>query len=87
MCVYVSYGVFVVEYPPEFPVYEIRLVPAVMGSVLVPVVYQIVVELGMSRWAALVAAAFILLGQYALVAAAFILLGQSHIVCVYHRNV
>ena len=55
--------VCVTEYPGQFPVKEMRLVPAVCGSLVVPLVYQLAVELRLSRWAALLAAAFILLGE------------------------
>lgn len=51
------------EFPPSVPVEALRLVPAVLGSLVVPLVYQIAVELGLSRWAALLAGSFVLLGR------------------------
>lgn len=51
------------EFSPQFPVYQLRLVPAVLGSMVVPLVYQICVELRMSRWSALLAGVFVLLGK------------------------
>ena len=56
-------SVNVSEYSSQIPVQHLRLVPAVCGSVVVPLVYQIAVELGFTRWAALLAGAFILLGM------------------------
>ena len=51
------------EYPPDVPVFHMRLVPAVLGSLVTPLVYEIAVELRLSRWAAAIAGAFILLGK------------------------
>ncbi|GAB1607719.1 protein O-mannosyl-transferase 1-like [Argonauta hians] len=62
------------EYPPSMPVSQLRLLPAVSGSLLVPLVYQIVVELRQSRWAALLAASFVLFDNALLVQSRFILM-------------
>lgn len=59
-------NISVTGYPPSVPVMELRLVPAVCGSLVVPLIYQIAVELKFSRWAALLAGAFILLGKWEL---------------------
>ncbi|XP_052789205.1 protein O-mannosyltransferase 1-like [Mya arenaria] len=61
-------------FPPDYPVREVRLVPAVCGSMVVPLVYQIAVELGLSRWAALLAGSFILLDNALLVQSRFMLM-------------
>ncbi|KAK3605873.1 hypothetical protein CHS0354_017778 [Potamilus streckersoni] len=61
-------------YSPDFPVYQLRLVPAVLGSAVVPLVYQIAAELGLSRWAAMIAGAFILLDNALLVQSRFMLM-------------
>ena len=37
------------EYPPEMPLFALRLVPALCGSLLTPSVYLIMTELGMSH--------------------------------------
>lgn len=39
-----------------------RLLPAVLGSLVVPLVYQIAVELRLSRWAALLAGLCVIFG-------------------------
>lgn len=52
-----------VEFASSVPVYQLRLLPAFLGSVLVPVIYQVTVELGLSRWASLIAGAFIVFGE------------------------
>ncbi|KAL4219637.1 Protein O-mannosyl-transferase 1 [Mactra antiquata] len=62
------------EYPSDFPVIEFRLLPAICGSLIVPIVYQIAVELGLNKWSALLAAGFILLDNALLVQSRFILL-------------
>lgn len=62
------------EYSSRFPVQQLRLVPAVCGSLVVPMVYQIVVELGFTRWAALLAGAFILLDNALIVQSRFMLM-------------
>ncbi|XP_041368198.1 protein O-mannosyl-transferase 1-like [Gigantopelta aegis] len=62
------------EYPPDVPVFEMRLVPAVLGSLITPLVYEIAVELRLSRWAAAIAGAFILLDNALLVQSRFMLM-------------
>lgn len=59
---------FFLEYPKDYPLKELRLVPAFCGSLIVPMVYQIAVELGFSRWSAMLAGTFILLGNCSYVA-------------------
>ena len=54
------------DYSPTFPVYQLRFLPAMMGSLVVPLVYQIAVELHMSRWSAVLAGLFIVIGRYEL---------------------
>ena len=51
------------EYPISVPVWCLRLIPAVSGSVLVPVTYQLVRELGYRPWTAGLAACLIILGE------------------------
>lgn len=62
------------DYPDSVPVGQLRLLPAMFGSLLVPLVYQIAVELHMSRWAALLAASFVLFDNAVLVQSRFILM-------------
>ncbi|XP_025111757.1 protein O-mannosyl-transferase 1-like isoform X2 [Pomacea canaliculata] len=62
------------EFPPTVPVEILRLVPAVTGSLVVPLVYQICAELQMSRWAATMAAGFVLLDNALLVQSRFMLM-------------
>ena len=51
------------DYDPEFPVTSLRLLPAIAGSLLVPLVYQILVLMDLSRWTAALAAVLILCGK------------------------
>ncbi|XP_059150933.1 protein O-mannosyl-transferase 1-like [Physella acuta] len=62
------------EFPATVPVEMLRLIPAVLGSLVVPVVYQICVEIGMSRYAATVAGVLILLDNALLVQSRFMLM-------------
>ncbi|CAC5405492.1 POMT [Mytilus coruscus] len=62
------------EFSPQFPVYQLRLPPALMGSLVVPIIYQICVELKMSRWSALLAGMFVLLDNALLVQSRFMLM-------------
>lgn len=62
------------EFPPNVPLELLRLVPAVLGSLCVPIIYQIAVELHLSRWAALVAGVFVLLDNALLVQSRFMLM-------------
>lgn len=51
------------EYASNVPVYALRLVPAVCGSLLVPAVYYLVLELGCLQWTAALAAFLVLTGK------------------------
>lgn len=62
------------EFPPNVPLELLRLVPAVLGSLCVPIIYQIAVELHLSRWAALVAGVFVLFDNALLVQSRFMLM-------------
>jgi len=52
------------EYPINVPVWALRAVSALAGSLLVPVTYQLVKELGYRPWTAGLAALLIILGDY-----------------------
>ena len=52
------------SFPPFL--YQLWFLPAIMGSLVVPLVYQIAVELHMSRWSAFLAGLFIVIGRYEL---------------------
>jgi len=43
-----------------------RVMPALFGSLLVPVVYQLVVELHLTRWTAVLAGCLVIFGRYLL---------------------
>ena len=51
------------EYPPEMPLFALRFVPALCGSLLTPSVYLIMTELGMSHYAGGLAAFMVLFGK------------------------
>jgi len=50
-------------YPEGVPVVAMRLVPALCGSLLLPVSYHIVLELGLSQWSAIIAGFLLLFGE------------------------
>ncbi len=52
-------------YPEALPVFAMRLVPALSGSAIAPLVYLIAVELGLSPWAATCAGTLVILGNEA----------------------
>lgn len=51
-----------VPYPDNVPVFAMRLLPALCGSLLMPTVYLILCELGLSPWAGALAGVLVLLG-------------------------
>ncbi|KAJ6652223.1 hypothetical protein lerEdw1_012947 [Lerista edwardsae] len=51
------------EYSPNVPIWALRMLPAIAGSLCVPLAYQILVELRFSHLVALGAALLILLGK------------------------
>ncbi|XP_064613330.1 protein O-mannosyl-transferase 1-like [Liolophura sinensis] len=65
------------EYPPDMPVYQLRLVSAIFGSLLVPLTYQIAVEAGLSQWAGLFAGGMVLFDNGLLTQSRFILLDSA----------
>ncbi len=54
----------VADYPPSVPVWHLRLIPALCGSLLIPTTYQIAIALKFSRWIAALAALLLLLGNH-----------------------
>ena len=51
------------EYPDGFPVFALRLLPAVAGALLLPAAYCLLRQLGVSRAAAGLAGILLLLGR------------------------
>ncbi|KAH9495695.1 hypothetical protein Btru_016069 [Bulinus truncatus] len=62
------------EFPSSVPVEMLRAFPAILGSLTVPIVYQICVEAGLSRYAAAVAGLLILLDNALIVQSRFMLM-------------
>ena len=52
------------EYPNEVPLWALRFIPALCGSLLTPSVYLIMTELGLSYYAGGLAAFMVLFGQF-----------------------
>ncbi|XP_048773923.2 protein O-mannosyl-transferase 1-like [Ostrea edulis] len=69
-----DFGHIGADFSPSFPVYVMRLLPAVLGSLVVPLVYQIAVELRLSRWAALLAGLCVVFDNAILVQSRFMLM-------------
>ena len=51
------------DYLPSVPVWGLRLLPALLGSMVAPLSYQLMAELHFSRWTAALSAALIILGE------------------------
>lgn len=51
-------------YTANVPVKALRLVPAVAGSLIVSVTYQLMLELSCYQWTAILAALLVLFGMY-----------------------
>ncbi|XP_013793858.1 protein O-mannosyl-transferase 1-like [Limulus polyphemus] len=62
------------KYPNGFPVWSLRAVPAFFGSLLVPVVYHLIVELGLTHKTAVLAAVLVILENSLLTQSRFILM-------------
>ncbi|GFO21748.1 protein o-mannosyltransferase 1 [Plakobranchus ocellatus] len=62
------------EFPSVVPVEMMRACPAILGSLLVPLVYQICVEAGMSRYSAAIAGTLVLLDNALIVQSRFMLM-------------
>lgn len=53
----------IVEYTSNVPVWSLRVIPAIAGSLCLPLVYLLVVELGYSHFTALGASMLFLMGN------------------------
>ena len=54
------------DYSPDVPVFCMRAMPALFGALLVPTVYQLMVELKLSRWTAAFTSCLVVFGMYKL---------------------
>ncbi|CAH0558350.1 unnamed protein product [Brassicogethes aeneus] len=61
-------------YSDEVPLWALRIVPAFFGSLIIPVVYHLCIELGLSQWTSLLAALLILFDNALLTQSRFILM-------------
>lgn len=61
-------------YPEDFPLFALRIIPAVFGSLLVPLAYHLMLEFNMSQWTSLVAALLFLFDNALLTQSRFILM-------------
>ncbi|CAH1786387.1 unnamed protein product [Owenia fusiformis] len=62
------------EYMSNVPIWHLRALPAMLGSLTVPVTYQIIVEMGLSRYAASLAAFLIIFDNAMLTQSRFVLM-------------
>ncbi|ELU05738.1 hypothetical protein CAPTEDRAFT_156082 [Capitella teleta] len=62
------------EYSSSVPVWALRFLPALCGSLLVPVSYQLIIELGHSSWTALLASCFLIFDNAILTQSRFMLM-------------
>ncbi|EGI66055.1 PREDICTED: protein O-mannosyltransferase 1 isoform X1 [Acromyrmex echinatior] len=61
-------------YNDAIPLYALRLVPAICGSLLIPTGYYLVLELGLKQWAAAIGGTLLLLDNALLTQSRFILM-------------
>ncbi|TGZ48720.1 Protein O-mannosyltransferase 1 [Temnothorax longispinosus] len=64
-------------YSDAVPLYALRLVPAICGSLLIPTGYYLVLELGLRQWAAAIGGILLLLGNNALLTQSRFILMES----------
>ncbi|KAI0234854.1 Protein O-mannosyl-transferase 1 [Lamellibrachia satsuma] len=62
------------DYTPDVPVFCMRMMPALFGCLLVPVVYQLIVELNLTRWTAVLASCLIIFDNALLTQTRFMLM-------------
>ncbi|KYQ57674.1 Protein O-mannosyltransferase 1 [Trachymyrmex zeteki] len=61
-------------YSDAIPLYALRLVPAICGSLLIPTGYYLVLELGLKQWAAAIGGTLLLLDNALLTQSRFVLM-------------
>lgn len=54
------------SYGDTVPLYALRLVPAICGSLLIPTGYHLILELGLKQWTATIGGILLLLGNFVL---------------------
>ena len=52
-----------VDYTNDVPLKSFRFIPALCGSMLTPIVYQILCQLGLSPWAGALAGLLVIFGE------------------------
>ncbi|XP_063234675.1 protein O-mannosyltransferase 1 isoform X2 [Bacillus rossius redtenbacheri] len=62
------------SYPDSVPLFALRFVPALCGSVVIPVAYHLMLELGLSQWTAVLAGFLLLCDNALLTQSRFILM-------------
>lgn len=50
-------------YTDSVPIKAFRLIPAISGSLIVPITYQLMLEISTSQWTAILAAILVLFGK------------------------
>lgn len=55
------------EFSDEVPLFALRFVPALCGSLIIPVAYQLMLELGCRHWCAALASFLLLCGNVFLI--------------------
>lgn len=52
------------EYTDAVPLFALRIVPALCGSLVLPTVYHLALELGFKQWSSAIAGIILLFGKY-----------------------
>lgn len=51
------------QYAESVPLFALRLIPALCGSLLIPTAYHLALEIGLRQWSAAIAGLLLLLGM------------------------
>lgn len=68
------------EYGDNVPLFALRFVPALFGSLIIPITYHLMIEFGLTQWTSLLAALLLLLDNALLTQSRFILM-ESMLLC------
>lgn len=52
------------EYTPNVPIFALRFVPALCGSLLAPVIYKLLLQVRISRLTAAIGGVLVILGEF-----------------------
>ena len=51
------------NYTDSVPIFALRFIPAMCGSLIIPTAYHLALEIGLKQWSAIIAALLLLFGK------------------------